>query len=67
MFGEYSNRVARADFVKNLGKMGWKYFNMHSLNGIFVTNFNELSDEEKQGVCLEMLGDGISDFFGHTK
>ena len=56
MFGEYSNRVLRRDFMANLGSEGWKYFNFYSLNGIFVLNFNEIAKEDgEKNVVMEMF------------
>ena len=49
--------------MKNLTQLGWKYLNTYSLNGIFVEKFNELSEEEKGGIVLEMFGDGLNQMF----
>ena len=59
MFGVYTNRVNQKTFMNNLGEHGWKYFDLYSLNGIFVEKFNELEDDDKQGVVLEMFGAGL--------
>ena len=58
LFGEYSNRISREGFIRNLSQQGWKYFNLYSLNSIFVSKFNELSEEEKGGMSLVEYGGG---------
>ena len=64
MFGNYSNRVNRRNFIANLGSHGWKYFNFYSLNGIFVQKFNEQTAEERGEVFISMFKEGLRDKFG---
>ena len=33
--------------MANMGSEGWKYFNFYNLNGLFVSEFNKQSDEER--------------------
>ena len=65
MFGEFNNRVSKRDFMANLGSEGWKYFNLFSLNGIFVLKFNEQDDEEKGDIILDMFEVGLKDLLGN--
>ena len=67
IFGEYNNRVSRRYFMANMGSEGWKYFDFYSLNGLFVTKFNQLDDEDKGEIVLEMFEAGLVDLLGNPQ
>lgn len=63
MFGEFENKATRDEFKASLSKEGWKYFNLYSLNGLFCNEFNKLSEDERAGVVMKIVGGGIADRF----
>ena len=36
IFGEYTNRISRHEFLERLSHSGWKYFTMRNLNELFA-------------------------------
>ena len=59
--------MTRKNFIANLGSEGWKYFNLYSLNAIFVQKFNEQNDEDKGDIILDMFEMGLKGKFGHPQ
>lgn len=50
VFGHFSNKITREDFINNLTVEGWKYFNSENLKEIFTVMLERHGafDEENQ-------------------
>ena len=59
IFGEFSNKSTRQEFIENLSHHGWKYFNLANLNELFVINLERFGTQEA-GILPDFLQDAGS-------
>ena len=57
LFGEFSNRITRQEFIDNLTRNGWQYFNLANLNEQFVLNLERYGTQEA-GHLPEFMQEG---------